>query len=194
MREFLKAIDDNPLSSKEGFLSCIRDTISALRLSHEDGPDSLFDDLYVIECYLDFLEEYAGFWLTLTDGKFASSWVKLQDSMDSLRVIRKFSEIDITQFESQLIEIERAYPYGLFFSIGASVEFFECSICGEDIDSFSCSHRRGNLYRGKMAYGIIKNFTNFDHLSIVEGASPNQVGSHLPSAPSGMRSSPPQWK
>jgi hypothetical protein len=87
-------------------------------------------------------------------------------ALDLLRVIKRFSQIDIGFFETQLTELERAYPYAVFASVGMLVERFDCSICGLDIDSDDCCHLRGHLYRGVMAYGIARNIVG-DHVSLV---------------------------
>jgi hypothetical protein len=82
------------------------------------------------------------------------SWMVLQDCLDGLRLIKKFTAFEIYYFEKQLTEIEKAYPYTVFCSPGLIVEYFECSICGLDIASVECTHLKGNLYSGKMCYAI----------------------------------------
>ena len=113
--------------------------------------------LFVLDAYADFLSAYADLWEELAKETFGESWNSLQEALGLLRVIKRFSDIDVSFFERQLLELEQAYPYGVFASVGMLVERFDCSICGLDIDSDGCPHRRGQLYRGVMAYGIVRN-------------------------------------
>lgn len=129
--------------------------------------DDYRNDLWVIERYIDLLAKYGHLWKSILDQRFSESWCLLQDSLDLLRSIKRFSQIDIHFFEDQLIELERTYPYNVFFSIGATVESFECSICGQDMDSQECPHIRGKLYSGVMAYATAKNIMQLDHVSMV---------------------------
>jgi hypothetical protein len=91
----------------------------------------------------------------------------LQDALDSIRAIKRVSEIDIEALELRLANLEKAYPYKLFISIGAVASWTECSICGKDIDSPDCIHRRGQLYAGVMACSLLRDFKSFDHVAWV---------------------------
>ncbi len=166
-RASLVAINENPFSDDHDLFRDLRDLVDSAKSNAVAGSDDYRNDLWVIERYMDFLEKYGHLWKSILDQRFSESWCLLQDSLDLLRSIKKFSHIDIHFFEDQLIELERTYPYNVFFSIGATVEFFECSICGQDIDSQECPHARGNLYGGVMAYAIAKNIVQLDHISMV---------------------------
>lgn len=139
-----------------------------MRQRNAHQPDAFFDDLYVLDRCVDFLMTYAHVWRLIGQSDFTTSWVVLQDALDLLRLIKRFSAIDISYFENQLTELERAYPYNVFCSIGAVVAQFECSLCGKDMDSLACPHRRGHLYRGKMAQAVAKGMVELDHVSLVE--------------------------
>lgn len=168
LRQFLCDLDENPAVPQLSHLATTRESVTCAQADNADAPNSLFDDLFVLNCYIDFLESYADLWAKIIQEKYSSSWTSLQDAFDCLRLVRKFSSIDISLFEDQLIELEKAYPYNVFMSVGMTVEMFECSICGLDIDSPTCMHRRGELYRGRMAVAIARNITNLDHVSLVE--------------------------
>jgi hypothetical protein len=132
--------------------------------------DTVINELYVLNRFVDLLSTYTNTWENIVKGEFSNSWQSLQGCLDCLREVKKFSKNHssnaIVFFENQLIELEKLYPYGIFVSVGAIVELFECSICGKDIDSFDCEHMRGDLYRGKMAFGIAKNLVNIDHVAM----------------------------
>lgn len=168
LRQFLRDIDVEIGLAQAPTIESIREHLEFVELQHADGPDELFNDFYVLQRYADFFSYYGQVWRLIAEQKFSASWNKLQDALDTLRLVRRFSRIDISDLEDQLIELEKTYPYNVFFSIGALVEKFECSICGQDIDSFQCSHRKGHLYRGRMAIGIAHNMMNLDHVAIVD--------------------------
>jgi hypothetical protein len=122
--------------------------------AHTD--DLALRELYALGQFIQFFRAYVRLWRQLIDGEFTATWNALQDSLDHLRGTKRFSGIDISFFESQLLGLESTYPYRLFASIGAVADFTECSICGKDIEGFECTHRRGELYAGKLAVGIVR--------------------------------------
>lgn len=139
-----------------------------IRKSDIDSPDEqILNDLYVLNQFILLLLLYSELWESVLNGKFSDSWSIIQDALDTIRSIKKFSKLNLLYFEEQLIELEKTYPYNIFLSIGATVEKFECSICGLDIDSTDCVHRKGELYSGLMAIAIAKNLSNFDHVAMV---------------------------
>jgi hypothetical protein len=168
LRQFLVDVDAKCGVPEPIALTPLRDLLKARELDNEYSGDEVHDDLFVLARYLDFFEHYGRLWRLILDEKFSESWRVLQDAADSLRLVKKFSSIDVNSLDEQLAELERTYPYGVFFSIGALVERFDCSICGEDIDSTSCAHRRGCLYRGRMAHAVAHNKISIDHIAIVD--------------------------
>lgn len=166
-RDSLAAINELRFSDGQSILLNLKNELDAAKKNLEADCDNYQNDLWVLERYIDLLARYGSTWNSILDHRFSESWCLLQDSLDLLRLVKKFSHIDIHFFEDQLIELERTYPYNVFFSIGAIVEFFECSICGRDIDSQECPHTLGRLYSGAMAYAIAKNVVELDHISMV---------------------------
>lgn len=165
---FLRDVDAQIGLADAPALKLMGTRLDSSETQNENGPDELFDDLYVLRRYVDFFGSYGQLWRLIANEEFSASWMKLQDALDSLRLVRRFSNIDISALEEQLIELEKTYPYNVFFSVGALVETFECSICGHDIDSFHCPHRKGHLYRGRMAVGIARKIVNLDHIAVVD--------------------------
>ncbi|MFY9478625.1 MAG: SEC-C metal-binding domain-containing protein [Aquabacterium sp.] len=88
--------------------------------------------------------------------------------MDYLSTVRRFSEIDICAFEDQLVELEKTYPYNIFLSAGLIVDAYECTLCGQDINSLDCIHRMGHLYRGQVAQAKPRKILQLDHVAFVE--------------------------
>lgn len=143
-------------------------------LKNEVPPDaeSVFNELYVLDRLRGMLVAYCSTWSRIIKSEFSDSWSSLQDALGLLGEIKRLSACGqdhlLDYFENQLVELEKLYPYNVFFSVGMVVDWFKCSICGEDIDSFGCPHIHGQLYGGRMAYGIAQNITKLEHVSIVK--------------------------
>lgn len=108
----------------------------------------------------------------INNNNFVSSWDSLQNALDELRLLKQHypqyhQNKVLLFFENQLTNLEKLYPYNVFFSIGFSANF-KCSICGQDIDSFECEHLVGKLYSGKIAYGIPNDIGPINHIAIVD--------------------------
>jgi hypothetical protein len=136
-------------------------------IGNSDQDDNVLRDLFALSRFVDLLESYAELWASVVAQEFAKSWNSVQDALDRVRLVKKFSGLDVSFFEDQLLELERAYPYKVFASMGAVVDRFDCSICGLDIDGDMCTHRRGELYGGSLAHGIAREIISLDHVSLV---------------------------
>jgi hypothetical protein len=163
----LSALNERDFPKGQETASGMRKVVAEERKTPTEADEAFLNDLYVLDRYVDFLGVYGELWEKILNQKFAASWCSLQDALDLLRLIKKFSRIDISFFESQLTELEQLYPYNVFFSAGMVVEGLECSLCGFDIDSDECLHMRGQLYGGRMATAIVQKVVRFDHASLV---------------------------
>ena len=61
-------------------------------------------------------------------------------------------------------------------SVGCSVKKKICSICGEEIDSPMCPHTKGQLYDGKMCFGILSEPTDAYEWSFVAVPAQKRAG------------------
>lgn len=135
-----------------------------------NDPDDIPNDLYILSRIIDFFGAYNGVWRDIHGGHFSASWTSLQDALDYLRTIKRFSNDSSSPFdffESQVPEVEKLYPYRVFASIGAIIGRCECSICGADVDGGDCPHLMGELYRGKVAHGVVTSVEALDHMALV---------------------------
>lgn len=148
-------------------LRLVRDAVTKQKTSAADGVEEYLNDLFVILRYVDFLMDYCTVWEQMVAQRFSDSWSSLQDALSLLRMVKRFTSLDVAFFEDQLTELEKTYPYNVFFSIGIAVDRFECSICHRDIDSLECPHRRGELYAGEMASAIAREIRQLDHVAMV---------------------------
>lgn len=134
-------------------------------------PDDVFNECFILKQFIKLLEDYVSYWKLLVSDKFSDSWSALQDVQDRLRTIYRFTNeprpILLSHIEEQCGELEKLYPYRVFASVGIVKEEVECSLCGKSIDSFECEHIRGELYRGRQAYGIVKQIKKLEEVSLV---------------------------
>lgn len=133
----------------------------------------ILNDIFLLKQILSFHNHLVKFWEEICNAKYSSSWNYLQNCLDSLRSINKFAlnnqKTDyLNFFEKQLLILEKLYPYNIFLSTGMEVGFYECSICGKNIDSFECEHEIGELYSGEIAIAIAKGVVNLDHVAMVK--------------------------
>ena len=147
------------------------------------ATNELLNDRYLLDSFINFFDKYLSYWASLLDHNFSNSWDKLQNCLDEFRFIRRKLDIRLPFFEHQLLGIELCYPYTLFASIGIEYSHAECSICAKDIDSDDCIHRRGDLYNGEMAYGIIREITEFDHVALVTNPKDKRCVMQLADSP-----------
>lgn len=167
IRHILNLLDKLNFESIPAILSLLREELRNSRMDKTED-EAFLNDLFVVNAYINLIERYKDYWHRIISGENAASWNALHDAIDSLRLVKRFSNINVAFFERQLVQLESIYPYSIFFSIGMSVSRFECSICGENIDSFRCLHRIGELYMGTMASAIAQDGVELDHVSIVK--------------------------
>lgn len=137
--------------------------------------DSAFEEAelnatYVLTTFFELLISLSVYWRDIENESYHESWCALQDGMDRLRHLKKFyphKNKVVCFFEQQLIKLETLYPYKLFSSPGFIVGRFECSICGNDIDSDLCQHMKGELYFGEVAYAVARDLKDIDHFAFV---------------------------
>jgi len=169
---FMNLVDSMNSAQAISELNKIRSAVDLQSSAWENERDEVLNEVYLLNRFINLMGSYSATWMNIAGSKFADSWYSLQDSLDHLRSIKKFSSgtgIRLIDFlENQLIELEKLYPYNVFFSMGARVDLFECSICGKDIDSLECEHIKGELYRGKLAYGTAKGIGSIDHVAMVK--------------------------
>jgi hypothetical protein len=143
----------------------------ANQLTSQD--ELVLNDIFLLKQVLSLHSSLITMWEKIYKTEYSSSWNDLQNCLDRLRSINKFSlnnqksEV-LDFFEKQLLILEKLYPYNIFFSMGMVVALYECSICGKNIDSFECEHDIGELYNGEIAIGIAKDITDINHISMVE--------------------------
>lgn len=73
------------------------------------------------------LNHLSRFWEFVLHGQYYKSWCSLQDALDNLRNVKRFSDRDsvlVGFLEVQLKAIESVYPYQLFSSTGIVFQYW----------------------------------------------------------------------
>lgn len=168
MNEVLRAINECRFDDTKSKYLELEQAFSLAKSKFHEETESFLNAIFAIKVFVKTLKNYGETWELVFNKEFSASWSSLQDTLNNLRMVKKFSCIDVSQFESQLLVLETLYPYKVFFSVGMEVDYFECSICGNDIDSDECEHLMGELYNGVFASATAKNVARLDHVSMVE--------------------------
>ena len=146
-------------------LDSVKDQFSCSR-------DQVLNEHFVLHRYWEMLSNYLALWEKIANSRFGSSWNSLQDALSLLRTVKRYASHGKDQgvdfFVDQLSELEKLYPYNVFFSIGTTVDWFKCSICQKNINTLDCPHLSGEVYRGELAYGIAQGALTLNHVAMVK--------------------------
>lgn len=122
--------------------------------------ENIANSTYVIGSYFEMISNYARYWKYLQDGKYRESWDILQNCIDCIICVRRFTEdrsrYNLDLWDEHLRMFEKLYPFRVFSSVEMVIKYARCSICGHSITDFDCEHITGNLYWGEIAYSIIE--------------------------------------
>ena len=103
-KNVLLAFNEHVFAKGQETVGEMRRVVAKEREATIEVDEAYLNDLSVIDKYVDFLGTYGQLWQRILNQQFADSWSLLQNSLGLLRVIKKFSRIDIGFFESQLTE------------------------------------------------------------------------------------------
>lgn len=146
------------------------ETIRAYALTCHDS--TLADSQRVFKEYFHLFCNLAKFRQCLLSKDFRQSWDVLQDTLNNALFVGRFTPVDrrldVPGIIGLLEDYESLYPYTLFFSPEFVITESHCSICGKSMQSLSCSHRRGQLYRGEVAIEIVDRIKTLQAVCLVK--------------------------
>lgn len=129
-----------------------------------NGEEELANELWFYETVAiiksDFLRVYA----LLKDDeydKYNTAWCQLERTEIAFGNIRdnypeRLSEFHLSYIESTVFNLQKMFPYRLFFSREMVIKRSECSICHKETSIRNpCSHKVGRLYAGELCCTII---------------------------------------
>ncbi len=90
---------------------------------------------------------------------------------------RRFYKKYKLDFYKEIVESwQSLFPYKIFFSIGATIKQYTCSICGHVIRPRNkCIHKKGKLYNGKLCVHVADGGCELKEISMVKILSKNHV-------------------
>lgn len=137
----------------------------------ETHNESLANASFMMSKLFSMYYNYASYWRQLNEKKYKNSWNSLQDTIDNLLLVSRWSSnrfhFHLEKLDMHFKELEKLYPYNIFASSEMVITKTRCSICGKDGLDIDCIHIPGNLYWGEMACTIAENFT-FQAVALVK--------------------------
>lgn len=154
-----KLISNSFENAKEHYNNCERlfDQIKEFAISVND--EKLANSQFVFRNYFRLFCDLLQYFEMLKMGEYKSSWVKLQDCLDDIKYVGRFTEkrnrMDLDDIYELLVQYEKMYPYSIFCSSEYVISKSHCSICGKSMQSLECPHIKGNIYWGEPAIECI---------------------------------------
>ncbi|AEJ40312.1 SecC motif-containing protein [Sulfobacillus acidophilus TPY] len=148
----------------------IEDTLKALRrasglagqrkkLAEKEGLNAQANACWIANQYIETWRNYARCWQNLIEDSSDEVWASLQSGrvrIDNLDRLTGANDSRIGWLQKQLRYLDAAFGYNVFMSPEYEVIVAKCSICNQDVRSLDCTHIKGHLYAGEMAYTIIE--------------------------------------
>src|SRR5438128_545954 len=93
-KDVLAAFNEGSFQDGRDHVMSIRAMLTDARTAGADVEEQYLNDLFVLDRYADFLSVYGDLWDKIIKQQFSDSWSTLQDALDLLRTIKRFSHID----------------------------------------------------------------------------------------------------
>lgn len=154
-----KLLDNNLSNSVEDFELCadLFSQIKEIAIKRKD--EKLANSQFIFKDYFKLFCNLIRYFEMLENGQYKESWNKLQDCLDAIKYIGRFTDIEnrleLSELYDLLIQYEELYPYSIFASSEYVISKSHCSICGKSMQSLDCPHIKGNLYWGEPAIEYI---------------------------------------
>lgn len=136
-----------------------------------DNNEMLADAQIVYKNYFIVFCDLARYFTLLQEKQYKESWTLLQDCIDGIKFVGKYVDEhrrkELPGIYNLLLCYERLYPYKAFVSSEYIISKSHCSICGKSLQGLSCTHIKGNIYRGEVAIEIIDEIKEFQAACLV---------------------------
>src|SRR4051812_26389145 len=94
----LKAIDALDFNLSKAAIEAARAKIKTHQDVHVGADEDTLNDLAILAYLADFLSNYCTFWRRVANKEYEHSWMALQDTLDSIRLLKRVSTVDVTRF------------------------------------------------------------------------------------------------
>lgn len=166
-----KIISNNFENVSEHYDSCEELFAQIKELAIQMNDEQLANAQFVFRSYFRVFCDLLQYFGMLKKGHYKSSWNKLQDCLDNIKYIGRFTltenRLDLNDLYDLLIQYEGLYPYSVFGSSEYVISKSHCSICGKSMQSLDCPHIKGNIYWGEPAIECIDKIDVIQALCIV---------------------------
>ncbi|WP_228253287.1 zinc chelation protein SecC, partial [Acinetobacter baumannii] len=141
----------------------------------EQGDEDLSNFLWKLKTILIIKDRYIKTFFLLKDKKHYEAWVLLERIEIDISFLEKNVDEDFIKkykldFYKEIVESwQSLFPYKIFFSIGATIKQYTCSICGHVIRPRNkCIHKKGKLYNGKLCVHVADGGCELKEISMVK--------------------------
>lgn len=134
-----KLLDNNLSNSVEDFELCadLFSQIKEIAIKRKD--EKLANSQFIFKDYFKLFCNLIRYFEMLENGQYKESWNKLQDCLDAIKYIGRFTDIEnrleLSELYDLLIQYEELYPYSIFASSEYVISKSHCSICGKSMQS-----------------------------------------------------------
>ena len=166
-----KLVSNSFENASEHYNSCKELFAQIKELAIQMNDEQLANAQFVFRNYFRVFCDLLQYFSMLEKGHYKSSWNKLQDCLDNIKYIGRFTltenRLDLNDLYDLLVQYEGLYPYSVFGSSEYVISKSHCSICGKSMQSLDCSHIKGNIYWGEPAIECIDKIDVIQALCIV---------------------------
>ena len=166
-----KIISNSFENASEHYNSCEELFAQIKELAIQMNDEQLANAQFVFRNYFRVFCDLLQYFSMLEKGHYKSSWSKLQDCLDNIKYVGRFTltenRLDLNDLYDLLVQYEGLYPYSVFGSSEYVISKSHCSICGKSMQSLDCPHIKGNIYWGEPAIECIDKIDIFQALCIV---------------------------
>src|ERR1035438_5725150 len=107
----LRVIDERRFDECRPLYAEAERVLAEAKLTAEPPSESFLNDLYIIDGFFRLLTSYSDVWDHIVHQRFVASWGSLQDALDTTRMVKRLSGLEVEFLAAQLSQLEAAYPY-----------------------------------------------------------------------------------
>ena len=154
-----KLLENNWNNPAEYFELCADHFTEIKEIAIHRKDEKLANSQFIFKNYFQLFCNLLRYFDLLEKRQYKDSWNKLQDCLDDVKYVGRFTEVenrlDLSEIYDLLVQYETLYPYNVFTSSEYVISKSHCSICGQSMQSLACPHIKGELYWGEPAIECI---------------------------------------
>ena len=116
LKSYLELVDAEAGIAASPRIGQLLTTLTEARAAYASCCDDTLNDIFILEKYVQLFAEYGRLWNQIATLNCTESWTSLQNAFDLIRLIQRFSRMNVSAIEDQLYALEAAYPYNIFLA------------------------------------------------------------------------------